>query len=117
MKIAAGFGGFSDKVQLTEDGEIRWQSSGDIVLLSLEEESDDAEASNDAPAGFTPTYAVKMVGAFVAELIYQNRLNSLSQCAVGGKETYDAITEAVNAMTKGDEHSAFVDGIKAMNSI
>ena len=41
------------------------------------------------PAAFTAKYAATMVGAFLAELVYLNRLNGLTQCAVGGPETYE----------------------------
>ena len=43
-----------------------------------------ASATAQLPAGVTPQYVVTMVGAFLQELAYQNRLNSLNQCVVGG---------------------------------
>ena len=69
------------------------------------------------PAGFTPKYAVSMVGAFIAELVYLNRLSGLTQCAVGGPETYELMKEAITDMQNGQELAAFTSGIAAMNAL
>ena len=118
FSLAAGYGSYKDKVRLGADGQIMYSSrSGYLSLEDDQPDQTEAEGGDDLPAGLTPQYVIKMVGAFLGELVYQNHLNSLSKCVVGGPETVRAVTKAINAMTQGDEHSAFIDGIKAMNEI
>ena len=72
---------------------------------------------NGITDGFTPKYAVEMVGAFLAELVYLNRLNALTSCAVGGPETFELIKKAITEMESGQELAAFTTGIAAMNAL
>ena len=45
----------------------------------------------------------EMIGAFMAETIYLNRLSGIGGCVVNGRESVDAALTAWNSMTSGDE--------------
>ena len=75
------------------------------------------DESNGIMDKFTPKYAVTMVGAFLAELVYLNRLNGLTECAVGGPETFKLMKETITDIQNGNELAAFTSGIAAMNSL
>ena len=110
LKMAAGQAGVAERAFLQDDGTI-FKPQGSLILSQKEEKivskvkdssssikaaladpltvlADETTESNGGMAdAVTPKYVATMVGAFLSELVYLNRLDGLSQCAVGAPET------------------------------
>ena len=65
----------------------------------------------------TKEYAARTLAGFFAELIYFNRLESLGDCFIGGKDTIDATVDFFKALKAEEFDVAIRKGIKVNNSI
>ena len=59
----------------------------------------------------------QLIGSFMEELVYLNRLSGIGECAVNGRESIDAAMSVWESITGGEEMQAFDDSLKAALAI
>jgi len=71
---------------------------------------DAPDTDEDPKGGLTPAAikaiaeaAVKILGSFVAELVYLNRLDSISGCVYDSRDLVDEVVEMVKSISSGNE--------------
>ena len=62
-------------------------------------------------------YVATALPSFFKEVIYLNRLTSLSGCAIDSKSVVDGAIEVVNDMMAGDEIAAFESALKVAHEM
>ena len=72
---------------------------------------------------FTPEYLLEVIGTFYGELVYLNRLSSLTNCAIDSRDTVTGFTDLFKKITEGAGMDEMMDDgisigysiIKALN--
>ena len=85
---------FAGVIHASDDDETKKPKKGKFVVFDDHKNAteDDALLSLIDLPKVDPVYVSELVGAFFAELVYINRLDSLQGCAVDSKQTIDATT-------------------------
>ena len=60
----------------------------------------------DLAGADTAVYVAEMVGVFIGELVYLNRLDSITDCAVGAPEVVQGVQDVIELIMNGQEIAA-----------